>query len=87
MVQPDGDIILLQSLDYETQQQYQIIVMAMVCYNMYIILIIRCINTGTNTNVNNVHILIMYAMFCYVRIYVCYWFLYSVILVTQCTSY
>lgn len=31
MVQSDGDIILLQSLDYETQQQYRIIVMAMVC--------------------------------------------------------
>ena len=47
MVQSDGDIILLQSLDYETQQQYQIIVMAMVCYNMYIILIIRCIINGS----------------------------------------
>ena len=37
MVQPDGDIILLRSLDYETQRQYQISVMATVCYNLYII--------------------------------------------------
>ena len=36
MVQTDGEVILLQSLDYETQREYQLTVMATVCYIMYI---------------------------------------------------
>ena len=37
MVQPNGDVILLQSLDYETQQEYQITVNATVCFLLFVV--------------------------------------------------
>jgi len=43
MIQPNGFIILLQPLDYETLQQYQINVMAMVCTYCNNIRVIVCV--------------------------------------------
>ena len=43
MVQSNGDVRLLQSLDYETQREYHITVIASVCYVVCVYVTIVCL--------------------------------------------
>ena len=43
MVQSNGDVRLLQSLDYETQREYHITVIASVCYVVCICSVCICV--------------------------------------------
>ena len=47
MVQSNGDVILLRSLDYETQREYQITVIASVCYYIVYTLYSLCVYVYT----------------------------------------